>query len=122
MPNRPDSIRDLDFAPRGSVFPSPADWRDQLLYQILLDRFDDGHEHPPYDSATAPRGRNLADAASFQGGKLAGVTRRLDYLKKMGVTAVWITPPFKQRIDDPKSYHGYGIQDFLAIDPRFGTT
>jgi glycosidase len=48
--------------------------------------------------------------------------RRLDYLKGLGVTAIWMTPPLKGRPNDPGSYHGYGAQDFLEIDPHFGTT
>ena len=123
MPTRPSSVNDIDFTPRGPVFPSPVDWRDQFIYSLLIDRFDDGKDHPPYDPATAPRGnRDRGRAHHFQGGTLKGVTRRLDYIKGLGCTAVWISPPFKQRQDDPTSYHGYGIQDFLEIDPRFGTT
>ena len=122
MADRVASIAELDFAPRGPVFPSPPDWRNHFLYQLMLDRFDDNREHPPFDAKTSPRGRDVQQGARFQGGNLKGVIRRLDYLKGMGVTGVWITPPFKQRQDDPGSYHGYGIQDFLAIDPRFGTT
>jgi glycosidase len=120
MPDRPDSIRGLTFEPRGEVFPSPIDWRDHVFYQLLVDRFDDDRDHPPYDPATSPRGRDRAQGNRFQGGRLRGITRRLDYIRGLGCTAVWISPPFKQRADS-QDYHGYGIQDFLAIDPRFGT-
>src|SRR5688572_13941382 len=114
MPNRPSSVNDIDFTPRSPVFPSPVDWRDQFIYQLLIDRFDDGKDHPAYDPAAASRGnRDRAHAHHFQGGTLNGITRRLDYIKNLGCTAVWISPPFKQRQDDPTSYHGYGIQDFL---------
>jgi glycosidase len=123
MPNRPSSVSEIDFTPRRPVFPSPVDWRDQFIYQLLIDRFDDGRDHPPYDPKTTPRGgRDRARAHHFQSGTLKGVTRRLDYIRGLGCTAVWVSPPFKQRRDDPTSYHGYGIQDFLDIDPRFGTT
>lgn len=122
MPTRLESVTQLDFAPRGPVFPSPSDWRDQFLYQLLIDRFDDNQDHPPYDPKQTPKGRDIKTAAQFQGGNLKGITRRLDYTKAMGVTGLWLSPPFKQRQDNPASYHGYGIQDFLAIDPRFGST
>lgn len=46
---------------------------------------------------------------------------RLDYLKQLGAGALWLTPVFKNRLSDPHTYHGYGIQDFLTVDPRFGT-
>ncbi|MBL8121090.1 MAG: alpha-amylase, partial [Anaerolineae bacterium] len=45
---------------------------------------------------------------------------KLDYLKDLGVTTLWIGPIWKQRAD-LDTYHGYGIQNFLEIDPRFGT-
>jgi glycosidase len=117
----PKSVTELDFGPRREVFPSPCDWRDQFIYQLLLDRFDDNKEHPAYDPKSTPHGRDVKQSWVFQGGKIKGVTHRLDYIKNLGCTAVWISPPFKQRQDDDGAYHGYGIQDFLAIDPRFGT-
>jgi glycosidase len=123
MPTPPRSVNEIDFTPRGPVFPSPVDWRDQFIYSLLIDRFDDAKDHPPFNPKTTPRGgRDRERAHHFQGGTLKGVTRRMDYIKGLGCTAVWISPPFKQRQDDPTSYHGYGIQDFLDIDPRFGTT
>src|SRR5688572_22290414 len=119
--NSPRSVTDLDYEPTGEVFPSPRDWRDHFLYQLLIDRFDDGKDRPAFDPRAPRRGRDRDAAARFQGGTLKGITRRLDYIHGLGCTAIWISPPFKQRRDDPGSYHGYGIQDFLAIDPRFGT-
>jgi glycosidase len=121
MADRPASVSEIDFSPKHDVFPSPRDWRDQFLYQLLIDRFDDNGDHPPYHPNEAPRGRDESKACVFQGGNLKGITRRLDYIKGLGCTAVWISPPFKQRVEDPNSCHGYAIQDFLSIDPRFGT-
>jgi glycosidase len=115
------SIKGLDFTPAGPVFPSPADWRDQVIYELMIDRFDDNREHPPYDPKTAKKNRDPKNGAVFQGGTIKGITRRLDYIKGLGATAIWITPPLKNRPDDPASYHGYGPQDFLSVDPRFGT-
>lgn len=119
----PRSVHGLDLTPSGEMFPSPADWRDQFIYFLLVDRFDDNLEHPPYNPSMPPRAENAYKTIGsvFQGGNLRGVTRKLDYLKRMGVTAVWLSPVLKNRLDDPYSYHGYGVQDFLAIDPRFGT-
>lgn len=93
------------------------------MYQLLVDRFDDGKDYPLYDSTKeVKRGRDERNADVFNGGKLKGITRRLDYIKGLGCNGLWISPPFKQNQDEPGSYHGYGIQDFLSIDPRFGTT
>lgn len=123
MSDRPTSIHDLDFTPRAAVFASPEDWRDQFIYQLLIDRFDNNDpDVPPFDPDKARRGRDRKQGSRFQGGNLRGVMRRLDYIRGLGCTTLWISPPFKQRRDDPGSYHGYGAQDFLAIDPRFGTT
>ena len=47
------SIKKLDFHPRGRVFPSPVDWREQVIYQLVIDRFDDGRDHPRYDPKSA---------------------------------------------------------------------
>jgi glycosidase len=54
------------------------------------------------------------------GGTLAGLTSKIGYLKRMGVTALWVSPVFKQVAFLP-TYHGYGIQNFLEIDPHFGS-
>src|SRR4051812_38945667 len=109
----PASVKELDFTPRGEVFPSPVDWRDQFLYELMIDRFDDGKSHPPYDARRAKSQKPLdpKDGKIFQGGTLKGITRRLNYLRDMGVTGLWITSPLKNRQDDKASYHGYGAQD-----------
>ncbi len=134
---RPDSVRDNVRLPRRQrYFRSPGDWRDQVLYFLLVDRFSDAGEasRPRLDrdqlSAARPA---MADgqpwrwdrwaesgAARWQGGTLAGVRSKLGYLKRLGVTALWLSPVFKQR-GHLDSYHGYGVQDFLDVDPRFGT-
>lgn len=116
------SVIELDFAPRGAVFPSPLDWRDQFIYFLLVDRFDNNRPVlPPYDPATAPTGRNPTQGGLFQGGCLKGAARRLDYIKSLGCTAIWLSPVFRNRREKNDSYHGYGIQNFLEIDDRFGT-
>jgi glycosidase len=121
MAERSISVADLDFTPAHKAFPSPRDWRDVFIYQLLIDRFDDGKDHPPYDPESTPRGRDPKQACFFQGGKIKGITRRLDYIQGLGCNAIWISPPFKNRIEYNDSCHGYAIQDFLAVDPRLGT-
>lgn len=95
-------------------FPSPADWRDIVIYFVMVDRFHNPNAppaHPPYD---APFG-------GFQGGTLKGIRERLPYLQLLGVGALWLSPVFKNPQYLPETYHGYGIQDFLRVDPRFGS-
>ncbi len=116
------SVKELDFEVKSPPYPSPRDWRDQFIYFLLVDRFDNNDPAvPPYDPETAPRGRDQAQGAIFQGGNLKGVTRRLEYIKNLGCTAIWLSPVFKNRQERNDSYHGYAIQDFLEVDPRFGT-
>ncbi len=134
--NRPESIRAHVLLPRRQpYFPSPGDWRDEVLYFLLVDRFSDGQEatRPLLDrqNLAAARPQLPGDdswrwdrwaksgADRWQGGMLAGTQSKLSYLKKLGVTTIWLSPVFKQR-GHLNTYHGYGIQDFLDVDPRFG--
>lgn len=127
-PAAPTRLADADLAPRGPVHPSPRDWRDQVFYFLLPDRFSDGLEaaRPRFDRSdptafAAPDRLAWMDAGkAFQGGTLKGVESKLDYLSGLGVTTLWIGPVWRQR-PDLDTYHGYGIQHFLDVDPRFGT-
>ena len=69
--------------------PSP-DWRDQVIYMLLLDRFDDG------DPTNNDQGYGEYDpnnSGLFNGGDIQGLINRIGYLKSLGITAVWIAPP-----------------------------
>jgi glycosidase len=95
-------------------FPSPEDWRDQRIYFLLVDRFNNPGAaplHPPWDGAVD----------RFQGGTFNGVRAQLDYLRDLGMTALWLSPVLKNCQYSPFTYHGYGIQDFLQVDPRFAS-
>jgi glycosidase len=132
---RPDRLADLDLPRRQSYFASPGSWQDEVVYFLLVDRFSDGAEagRPLLDRSDRAAARAGIDgqpwrwdswAASgrerFQGGTLRGVASKLDYLSGLGVSTVWLSPVFRQR-GHLDTYHGYGIQDFLDVDPRFGT-
>ena len=122
MPERVISQEQLDFTPRGEVFPSPRDWRDIFVYFLLVDRFDNNQEDIlPYDPNTTPIGRDQEQGRVFQGGNLKGIIRRLDYIGGLGANGIWLSPVLRNRIEKDDTYHGYGIQDFLEVDPRFGT-
>ena len=99
----------------GAPFPSPQDWRDQWIYFLMLDRFNNPTAPPrqmPYDSIDG----------QFQGGSYNGVRQQLPYLKDLGVGAIWISPMLKNCQYSQGSYHGYGIQDFLNVEPRFASS
>jgi glycosidase len=101
--------------------PSP-DWRDQVVYFAMLDRFDDGD---PSNNDQGEGEYDPADRRRYSGGDLAGVLRRLDYIRGLGATALWITPPVAHQWWDDAvgygGYHGYWATDFSAVDPHFGT-
>lgn len=124
-------------------FPSPAAWEDEVLYFLMLDRFSDGREDgfrandgtvvtggatPLFQAQDAGNAvgndddaRAWRDAGSvFAGGTLRGLTTKLGYLKRLGITAIWLSPVLKQ-VASLETYHGYGVQDFLDVEPRFGT-
>jgi len=115
------STRQLEFTPRRDVFPSPADWRDAFIYFLLVDRFDNNRRGLRPFNASSLRGRDPAQGKLFQGGNLKGIERRLDYIEGLGANAIWLSPVFKNRQEKSDSYHGYGIQNFLEVDPRFGS-
>lgn len=120
MPAAIHSARELQFRTNVQLHPSPADWRDQFIYFLLVDRFDNNAPDTPAYRPGIATGRNTAQGGLFQGGTLRGVMRRLDYIQGLGCTAIWLSPILKNRAID-STYHGYGIQDFLEVDPHFGT-
>lgn len=95
-------------------FPSPPDWRDQWIYFLLVDRFNNPTAPPRFSPFDGQHG-------VFQGGTFNGVRARLDYLKELGVGAIWLSPVHKNCQFNPFTFHGYGFQDFLEIEPRFAS-
>ena len=135
------SLLEIDFAAltRRTFTPSPAAWEDQVLYFLLLDRFSDGKErdgyrdnsdrpvqngstplYRPEDSGRVDYNVWFSAGGGWQGGTLQGLKSKLGYLRRLGVTALWVSPIFRQVAFEP-TYHGYGIQNFLDVDPHFGT-
>jgi glycosidase len=52
---------------------------------------------------------------------MKGIQSKLGYLRRLGITCLWLGPIFKQVQTDRHSYHGYAVHNFLEIDPNFGT-
>ena len=99
-----------------------ADWAGKVLYLVMLDRFADG------DPSRNDFGRDEyspTDPEKFRGGDLEGLRRRLPGLKRLGIDAIWLTPPTHGQWVNPtiatRGYHGYWPYDFTAVDPHFGT-
>nr|MDJ0657554.1 alpha-amylase family glycosyl hydrolase [Xanthomonadales bacterium] len=101
--------------------PSP-DWRDQILYMMFIDRFNDGD---PSNNELGAGEFNARSPAHFNGGDLQGIRDKLDYLQGLGATGVWITPPvLNQWWSTPYAaagWHGYWAVNFKEMDPHFGT-
>jgi len=132
------TLQSIDFSQlvNRSFTPSPSAWEDQVFYFLLLDRFSDNNEAgftatgttPLYSSSDNGNAVETSAAAlawrtagsGWTGGNLNGVASKIPYLGEMGITAIWISPVFKQ-VSFQDTYHGYGIQDFLEVDAHFGT-
>ncbi|TNF26048.1 MAG: alpha-amylase [Deltaproteobacteria bacterium] len=101
--------------------PSP-EWRDQVIYFVMTDRFANGD--PQNDDQGAGE-HDPTSAAKYSGGDLQGVIDHLDYIQTLGATAVWITPPVANQWWDPlaqfSGYHGYWGRNFKAVDEHYGT-
>lgn len=109
---------------------TPDWWRDAIVYQIFPDRFNNGcregvlsprknsllhanwDDNPVYVKDEA--GRILA--YDFFGGNLAGVVKKLPYLRDLGITAIYFNPLFAA-----SSNHKYDTADYHSIDPMFGS-
>ena len=104
------------------LFTRAIEFRQETIYFIIVDRFNDGdpsnNEGPNpqlYDSTRQQWGK-------YWGGDILGIIDKLDYLKAMGVTAIWISPLFEQVEDlqfENAAMHGYWTKDFKRINPRF---
>lgn len=91
--------------------------RDDVIYLIMPDRFADGdrsNDRPVGSRGTCDRSNPMA----YHGGDLRGVRDHLQYLHDLGVTALWLTPVWKNSNSD---YHGYHVVDFYALDDHMGT-
>ncbi|OIO12343.1 MAG: hypothetical protein AUJ52_00360 [Elusimicrobia bacterium CG1_02_63_36] len=96
-------------------------WRDKVMYLAMIDRFHNGDE----SNDDFGRGEfNPKDDDCFQGGDLKGIEKKLPHLEKLGIDALWITPPVHNQWINPyipvRGYHGYWAYDFTAVDPHFG--
>jgi alpha-amylase len=101
---------------------------DEIFYFVMADRFDNGST--ANDLAGLPDDRMVSGfdptaRGFYHGGDLRGIINRLEYIKALGTTAIWLTPSFKNRPVQPQDgsagYHGYWITDFTQIDPHLGT-
>ena len=114
---KPESELDLEF-----LYTRDIEFRQETIYFIVVDRFYDGdptNNEGPNPELYDPEGK---DWGRYWGGDLQGVIDKLDYLKDMGVSAVWLTPLFEQveaLFVEQATIHGYWTKDFKRLNPRF---
>lgn len=94
------------------------DWRDAVMYFVMVDRFYNSDNQASAVSGVTGDSGNGA-SGQYEGGDLAGVTAKMDYLADLGVSTIWLSAPYENRntggaaIDpnaDPRiysAYHGY---------------
>jgi glycosidase len=135
-PFRADGFQLTVYAPG---FTTPSWLQGAVVYEIFADRFRDGDRSNDYCRAGATTGcptfyaslqatlhatwnEPVEDAPAtgffnrdFFGGDLGGVEQKLDYLKSLGVDAIWLTPIF-----DARSNHRYDTADYMHVDPALG--
>jgi len=115
--------------------PLPAQGRFQgwtssdVIYLIMPDRFANGDT--TNDDPAVSRGlRDRGNPRRYHGGDLAGIRERLPYLKRLGVTAIWMNPIHDNtnQLDTVETvqgqpttaYHGYHAIDYYGVEERFG--
>lgn len=113
------------------IEPKNIDWKKEVIYFLLVDRFADGNpsnnaipgkpnSHKKYVHGIS----NSEDLKTYQGGDMAGTIKKLDYLKNLGISAIWLSPVFDninaEFIGGWWPYHGYHPYDFYSVEDRFG--
>ncbi|PJN86758.1 alpha-amylase family glycosyl hydrolase [Bacillus sp. mrc49] len=97
--------------PVGAAEKEQRTWTDEIVYSLMVDRFFDGNTKNNGDA-------NVNDPSAFNGGDFEGVTKKLNYLKDMGYTAIILSPIFA---NEDKGYHGDWVTDFYKTDQHYGT-
>jgi glycosidase len=98
-----------------------------FIYLLMPDRFANGDASNDKFADMADPNHDRKNPFLRHGGDLKGVTEHLDYLKELGVTAIWMTPVIEnnQFLTDEggvmrSAYHGYGFTDHYNVDKRLG--
>jgi len=116
--SEPISVGDIDLSPIAgkTYFSVDREWREEFIYFLMVDRFQDDVVRPTATGSDRSSGTETPN--TFYGGNIKGVTKNLDYIAGLGCTAIWLSPVFENNAD---AYHGYDINNYLRIDPHFGT-
>lgn len=98
----------------------------ESIYFVMTDRFENGdpsNDNAGLSGSSSLSGFDPTDPGYWHGGDFKGLTKHVGYIKSMGFTSIWITPPVKQKYIQSGSagYHGYWGLDFTTVDPHLGT-
>jgi alpha-amylase len=127
------SVDTAGAAPAGGPFVGKHSLRapvtDESFYFVMADRFANGsaaNDTGGISGGANQHGFDPTNKGFYQGGDLKGLLDKIDYIKALGTTSIWLTPSFKNKAvqleDGPSaSYHGYWVTDFTQIDPHLGT-
>ncbi|MCA1060775.1 pullulanase [Rossellomorea aquimaris] len=118
---------EIEVKARQSVGDSDLDWDESIIYFMLTDRFFNGDtsNDDPYNL-----NYDKSKRGSYQGGDFKGITEKLDYLDKLGVNTIWISPVVENIKYDVRKgeagepyfgYHGYWASNFGELNPHFGS-
>lgn len=95
------------------------EWREEVIYFLMVDRFHDSNKrHSLKFDLRHPGFGNEDQLQKPFGGTIKGIINNIDYIKNLGCTALWLSPVFE---NNPESYHGYAIQNYMDVDKRWGT-
>ncbi len=97
---------------------APTDFREEAIYFLITTRFYDGDPASNYFCRDRIKFNSVTGQAEdpHWRGDFRGLIQKLDYIRDLGFTAIWITPPIENR--SGLDYHGYHGYDWTRIDPR----
>src|SRR5438874_1993680 len=112
----PRSVKEIGDKPRPfrKKMQASPDWRDQSIYFVFPDRFWDGD---PQNNHAGGSWFERSSGHGCHGGDFRGLAQKLDYIRDLGCTAIWITPI----VQNWATYHGYAATNFLALDQHLGS-
>jgi len=114
LPDNPNTFFDFPFINPIDVFEPPAWVKDAVFYQIFPERFANGDPSISPDNVEEWGGEPTP--TNFFGGDLQGVINQLDHIAELGINAIYFTPLFEATTN-----HKYDTQDYMKVDPHFGT-
>lgn len=100
---------------QSDVAVTPQWVNDTVWYQIFPDRFCNGDHSIDPEDVVPWRNKGRVKNEECFGGDFAGIISKLDYLKELGISGIYLTP-----INEAPSNHKYDTKDYTKIDPRFG--